>query len=80
MSHVALAAEHSEGLEGGARQVFQRTSTPAHYRTRAQVAQLLAGMELVEPGIVPVTEWHPDPSEDASEPWPSVLAAVGRKP
>jgi len=79
VSHVAPVAEQAEGLEG-ARQVFRRTPTPAHYRTKEQLAQMLAGLELVEPGIVPVTEWRPDPSEDAIEPWPSVLAAVARKP
>lgn len=79
LSHVTPVAEDAEGLEG-AKRVFQKTPTPAYYRTREQVAQLLAGLELVEPGIVPVTDWRPDPGEDAHEPWPSVLAAIARKP
>jgi hypothetical protein len=28
-------------------------------RTRAQVTGLFAGLPLIPPGVVPVTEWHP---------------------
>lgn len=63
------------------RQVYRQTPTPLHMRTREQIGQLLAGLDLVEPGIVPVSDWHPDPDEDdEEEPQPGVLAAVGRKP
>jgi S-adenosyl methyltransferase len=79
LSHGTKVAELSEALEAGKR-IYQRTSTPTYPRSREEVARLLNGLEIVEPGIVPVTDWHPDPSGGASEPWPSVLAAVGRKP
>jgi hypothetical protein len=31
------------------------------FRTMAQVAALLSGLELVPPGLVPIPEWRPDP-------------------
>jgi hypothetical protein len=29
-------------------------------RTRGEIMELFAGLELVKPGLVPVTEWWPD--------------------
>lgn len=61
------------------RQLYDRTPTPFHPRTPVQVATLLSGWEIVEPGIVPITDWNPDPDGDGLPPQPSVLGAVGRK-
>jgi O-methyltransferase involved in polyketide biosynthesis len=48
------------------------------YRSRAQVAELLAGLELVEPGVVLLPFWRPDPA-DTPVPMDG-NCAVGRKP
>jgi hypothetical protein len=61
-------------------QVYQRTSTPLHLRSAEQIRRLLDGLDLVEPGVVPVTDWHSEPADGDTEPRPEVLAAVGRKP
>jgi hypothetical protein len=48
------------------------------YRTREQVARFFAGTDLVEPGLVRVEEWRPDPGTgDAGK--SSLWCAVGRK-
>jgi S-adenosyl methyltransferase len=48
------------------------------YRTREQVAAFFAGMDLVEPGLVRVEEWRPDPrTEDTGK--SSLWCGVGRK-
>jgi S-adenosyl methyltransferase len=82
ISHVTRTPDQTEtvakGLEA-TRQLAQQTSTPIHYRTREQVARMMAGLELVEPGIVTIDNWHPDPTEGSHKPWPGLLAAVGRK-
>ena len=50
-----------------------------HLRSAARIAGLFAGLELVEPGVVPVTRWKPEPgAEDAPE--IDQYCAVGRKP
>jgi S-adenosyl methyltransferase len=49
------------------------------YRTREQVARFFQGTDLVEPGLVRVEEWRPEPGTDEkgkSSGW----CAVGRKP
>jgi hypothetical protein len=37
---------------------------PVTLRSRAEVASLLDGLELVPPGVVTAPEWHPDDGED----------------
>jgi hypothetical protein len=40
-----------------------------------------AGLELVEPGLVSVTEWRPDPADvGAVRPLPETTGGVARKP
>jgi len=49
-------------------------------RSREDLAGLLAGLELVEPGLVTVPEWRPDEGEPVpAEPIP-LYAVVARKP
>lgn len=60
----------------------ERTAMPFHFRTRAQVEQFFAGLTLVEPGVVWLPQWRPNPDEPgefADSPINSVgLAGVGR--
>ena len=49
------------------------------WRSREQVARFFAGLDLIEPGLVPVEEWRPEPGttdEGKSIGW----CAVARKP
>jgi hypothetical protein len=69
-----------ESAQERVRQLYQRTPTSVQWRTREQLAHMLADWELVEPGVVLVTEWHPD-SEDADDPpQPGILAVIARIP
>lgn len=63
-----------------ARKLYERTPTPVRLRSREEIGHLLRGFELVEPGLVPVDAWRPDPDEADEPAPPTVLAAVGRKP
>ena len=47
-------------------------------RSRDQLERFFAGTDLVEPGLVPVEEWRPDP-ETGSSGRSSLWGAVGRK-
>lgn len=44
-----------------AEEVYQRASHQMHYRARNEVLGLLAGYELVRPGLVDMIRWRPDP-------------------
>lgn len=82
-SYLVISQGTSDGrpevVEGV--QVLQRGSVPATLRTREQVAQLFAGFDLVEPGIVWIPQWRPDDVEGVGDhPERSVMVAgVGRK-
>jgi len=61
--------------------LYNNTSTPGGGRTREQVGAFMAGMELVAPGVVWLSEWRPESSEDVGNPERSLgYAVVGRKP
>jgi hypothetical protein len=48
------------------------------YRSRDQVARFFTGTDLVEPGLVPLEEWRPDPGT-ADKGKSTLWCAVGRK-
>jgi len=50
------------------------------FRTRDEVAALLPGLELVEPGVVPVQEWHPESVLDFNSQPTAMWGLVARKP
>ena len=49
------------------------------YRTHAEVMRFFGGLELVEPGLVRVTQWRPETAAAAASPT-ALWGAVGRKP
>ncbi|MEU1643795.1 SAM-dependent methyltransferase [Micromonospora zamorensis] len=64
-----------------------RGPTPSTYpgrrtRDRAEFARFFTGLELAEPGIVPVTEWRPQvpPEQRPALADASIYGAVARKP
>jgi hypothetical protein len=54
---------------------------PITSRSREQIADLLTGLDLVEPGIVRISDWHPEPG-DESDPMAGAIGftAVARRP
>ena len=79
LSHGSPPPQREEDADAVS-SVYQRTSTPLHLRSATEIGGLLDGLEIVEPGVVPVTDWHPEPEDTGTEPRPEVLAVVGRKP
>ena len=69
-----MAADYDAALAAGVTNIWPRD--------RAEFTDLFAGLELVEPGVTPVSEWR---AQDEPEPRPnpahvSMYAGVGRKP
>jgi S-adenosyl methyltransferase len=70
-----LGRETEEGLmETGKRSIRQQLSA----RSREEVARFFAGTDLVEPGLVRVEEWRPDPGTTDTG-MSALWGAVGRK-
>lgn len=64
-----------------ATEAYSRSVTDFWLRTRAEVTAFFAGTDLIAPGVVYLTEWHPDSPEDVGEDPSrmSTFAGVGRK-
>jgi hypothetical protein len=78
MSHVASDIEPEKMAD-----TWQRLSrllpTKQAYRSEAEVVRFFDGLEVVEPGVVPVPQWRPDSDMEAGR--RSVMrGGVGRKP
>lgn len=78
ISHGTVRPVRGEEQDGVTK-LYDRTPTAVTLRTPDQVADILKGLDIIPPGIVAITDWHPD-TEDDDPPQPSVLGAVGRKP
>jgi S-adenosyl methyltransferase len=91
-SYLAISHTSAEGFELGStgpnsvkigQDIYRRqTATPITLRTRDQVARFFEGTELVDPGLVWMTQWRPapgDPDDFADDPARSgQWAAIGR--
>jgi hypothetical protein len=59
---------------------YQQTSLPGRVRSRAAITELFDGYELVEPGLVYVSDWHPDPDTEPEEVPPGFVGGLARAP
>ncbi|GAP52821.1 SAM-dependent methyltransferase, partial [Streptomyces azureus] len=84
-SHLVISdsTATSEGMIAASEAYNESGAVPYHVREVAEIAGFFDGLELVEPGVVRVPEWRPEPSEGAvGEDAAGVDAycGVGRKP
>jgi len=86
-SYVVLSHGTLDGLPADViarfEAIYRRSTNPTIARSRARIAALFEGLDVVEPGIVPTPLWRPDAARDplADEPVRAgILAGVGRTP
>lgn len=83
-SHVAISHATPDTVPevNNVARVFDEATEQAHVRSRAAVRKLVAGMEIIEPGLTWPPEWRPDPGDEvpanAAESYYCVV--VARKP
>ena len=64
-----------------AQETYNRSgAVPYHLRSPEQIAGFFEGLELVEPGLVSVPRWRPDPADGDLPEELDAFGAVGRKP
>ncbi len=66
---------------GKAAEHFRRSGTPFHPRSLAEFSRFFDGLELLGPGVIPVSGWRPEPEDVAvqAEGIVPVYAGVARK-
>ena len=81
-SYLAISHPASDidvvGIRNLAYQLHELMPMELKFRSRAEVAALFDGLELVEPGVVRVPKWRPDSEADAANP-ATVWGGVARK-
>jgi hypothetical protein len=75
-----VASDLDPATAGGAAQWNRMSSLRITLRSRAEVAGFTAGLDLVEPGLVPVNEWRPAPGGNRPDHPAPVYAVLARKP
>jgi S-adenosyl methyltransferase len=77
-SYLALydSAPVSSEVVEAARIWNESAALPYHLRSQDRLARFFEGLDLVEPGLVPVTRWRPDTDAPDVEQY----GAIGRKP
>jgi hypothetical protein len=77
ISHPA-ADIHAGQMAEGAAAMNESLTAPVTFRKYEQIAAFFDGMDLIEPGVVPTTQWRPDSGAD-TKPLPGWVG-VARKP
>jgi hypothetical protein len=70
-SHIAISHFHNPGAAHPdvaeqaktAEKIFNETMGTGRWRTREEILAYFGDFELLEPGLVPLAEWRPDPGE-----------------
>jgi hypothetical protein len=83
-SYLAISCLSSDIMASAARsEAHERLRELMHekqtLRNREEVSSFFAGLDMVEPGLVPITQWRPDSEAEAKSPT-ALWGGVGRKP
>ncbi len=79
LSHASLEGRPDQA--GPHQDLYRRTPTPLTMRNRERITAFFDGFELVEPGVVYLSEWHPE-TPGSVGPHPermTGMAGVGRR-
>jgi hypothetical protein len=72
-------ADTDEAYVAALEQYRESGGVPYNVRSLDQITAFYDGLELVEPGVVPIPQWRPEPSRFAGPADVSELGGVGRK-
>lgn len=74
-----LASDLDQMLDGAIRRWNATAAQRITLRSRSEVADLVAGLELVSPGLVPVMDWRPAPDDPRFDSAIPVYGLVARR-
>lgn len=73
-------ANTGEAIKEGGEKLAESGAIPYNLRSPEQISQCFQGLEMVEPGLVPITEWRPGTREVGKVELIDAYGAVARKP
>ncbi|BCJ49056.1 hypothetical protein Asp14428_05310 [Actinoplanes sp. NBRC 14428] len=78
LSHIT--ADHDPESWARFAEIMRRQGITTRLRDRPEVARFFTGLELVEPGVVPILRWRPDADEPLTDAQVALYGGVARKP
>jgi SAM-dependent methyltransferase len=78
LSHITADFEPAEWARFAAIMRAQGIST--RLRSQAEVARFFDGLELADPGVVPILQWRPDTAAPLTDAQAALYGGVARKP
>jgi S-adenosyl methyltransferase len=81
-SHLVLwdGTDTGDAVIEGSEKLVEAGGVPYILRSPKQLSQCFDGLEIVDPGMVPITQWRAEPSEIGHVEHVDAYGAVGRKP
>ncbi|AZM46829.1 S-adenosyl methyltransferase [Streptomyces sp. WAC 06738] len=81
-SHLVLwdGTDTGEAVVEGGEKLIEAGGVPYHLRSPDELARCFEGLELIEPGMVPITRWRPAAAKVGAAKPIDAYGAVGRKP
>ena len=76
---TATAEEDPDDVVGGVTRVYRQASAQLHVRPLAGIQRFFDGFDLIDPGVVWINEWRPDPGVPPAGQPRSLRGGVGRK-
>jgi hypothetical protein len=61
-------------------EIMNRQGIPTRLRNEAEVTRFFDGLDLLDPGVVPILRWRPDRNESMSDAQAALYGGVARKP
>jgi hypothetical protein len=77
---ITLGTDTNEAFSKAQQEYNASGAVPYVLRRPEQVPQFFEGLELVEPGVVPASQWRPDPGPLTGPQQVYAFGGVGRKP
>ncbi len=77
---AATPEEDPDGVVESVKDVYQNASAQIHVRSRQEIGQFFDGFEIIEPGVVWIARWRPDPGTRPAGRADSLYGGVGCKP
>ncbi|MBO3742548.1 SAM-dependent methyltransferase [Actinoplanes flavus] len=78
ISHIT--ADHDPESWARFTEIMRRQGIDARLRGRAEVERFFTGLELVDPGVVPILSWRPEEPTGFTDAQVALYGGVGRKP
>jgi len=77
---TGTAEDDPGNVVGSVTTVFRQASTQLHVRSLEDIRRFFDGFDLIEPGVVWINEWRPEPGIPPAGQPRSLRGGVGRKP